>query len=312
MNNKQENRLSMYIAVRDYLGGFLTILTTLPNFQAIYTKLQNIIILIHNAGEHQEIDKSGNTAVKRRLKEELAHVAAETAIRLLAFAKLTKNEVLEKEINFTEKALLRMPDIRLRNTTQLIYNSADDNLTALATYKVTAATQEALQAAIDAFDKIIGKPRTEKVETSKATKQLIAGYKDAESILADLDAVMGIIRNEQVDLCNGYDAVRKVINVGSKKVAIKGMITDAATGEGLKGATISLTLSSNGMAAKTNGSLKPDIIKRSAAKGGFHVINAPDGTYDVVIAMPGFKTGNTKISVVSGQMTVLAVMLEKE
>ena len=310
MDSKQETKLSMYIAVRDYLAKFLTILNALPNFAAFYTALQNAITQIQSTGEAQGFDRSGNATGKNQLKDTLVTLAVDTARKSTAYAKFAKNQVLLKEMDITESELKRMADTKLKNTAQGIYDRAQANLASLATYLVTAASQTALQTAITNFDKSIGQPRIGTTETSKATKQLVALFKNGDAALDDIDTVVEIIRLTQVDFYNGYKSVRKLINTGTTTLAIKGMVTDTTTGSGLKGAKISFSLNGGATLAKSvNG--KNGFTKKSADKGGFLVRTAADGTYTVTVELPGYKKATATVSVVSGQMSVLDIGLER-
>jgi hypothetical protein len=310
MDSKQETKLSMYIAVRDYLAKFLAILNVLPNFSTFYTALQNAITQIQSTGEAQGFDKSGNATGKNQLKDALVTLAVDTARKLTAYAKFAKNQVLLKEMDITESELKRLADTKLKNTAQGIYDRAQTNLASLATYTITAATQTALLTAITNFDKSIGQPRIGTSETSKATKQLVVQFKNGDAALDDIDTVVEIIRLTQVDFYNGYRSVRKLINTGTTTLAIKGMVKDAVTGSGLKGAKISFTLNGDAALAKSaNG--KSGFSKKSADKGGFLVRTAADGTYTVTVELPGYKKATATVSVISGQMSVLDIGLDK-
>lgn len=311
MDSKQEAKLSMYIAVRDYLAKFLAILNVLPNFTAFYTALQNAITQIQSTGLTQGLDKSGNAAGKTLAKDTLVTLAADTARKVKAYAKFVKNQVLFKEMDITDNDLKRQADTKLKITAQGIYDRAQANLAALATYQVTAATQTALQTALANFEKSIGQPRLGTTDTSKATKQLVRLFKNGDTALDDIDTVVDIIRLTQVDFYNGYKTVRKLVSNGTSTLAIKGLVTDAATGSALKGATITFTLNGEASFARAlNG--KNGFTKKSAEKGGFLVKSAADGSYDVLIEMPGYKKTSAKVSVVSGKMSVLDIALEKE
>ena len=122
--------------------------------------------------EQQKIDKQGITDSKNQLKENLVLLAADTARKLTAYAKLTNNLVLAKEINYSPSKLRQVADTATRDYAQIIYNRAQTSVAALATYGITAATQTALLGAITAYATIIGKPRLGITETSQATKQL--------------------------------------------------------------------------------------------------------------------------------------------
>lgn len=311
MDSKQETKLSMYIAVRDYLAKFQTILNALPNFSAFYTALLNAITQILSTGEVQGFDKSGNATGKNLAKKTLVALALDTARKVRAYAKFTQNQVLFKEMDITESRLTRMADTKLRNTAQGIYDRAQANVASLSTYRVTEATQTALQTAITNFEGTIGEPRLGITETSQATKQLVRLFKAGDAALDDIDTVIDIIRATEVDFYNGYKSVRKLVGNGASTLAIKGFITDASTGSPLKGAK--LTFTSNGGATFAKGvNGKNGFTKKSAKKGGFLVRTAEDGTYDVTVEKPGYKIATAKVTVVAGQMSLLDIAMERE
>ncbi|HEX2936271.1 MAG TPA: carboxypeptidase-like regulatory domain-containing protein [Bacteroidales bacterium] len=304
MDSRQEAKLSMYIVVRDYLAKFLTILNVLPNFTTFYTALQNVIKQIQSTGEAQGFDTSGNAENKSLLKDALINLAVDTTRKVKAYAKFVKNQVLLKEMDIPESKLKRMADTTLVNVVQGIYDRAQSNITALTTYLVTEATQTALQAAITDFSEAIGQPRLGSTETSKATKRLILQFQDGDAALKDIDTVVEIISATQVDFYNGYKSVRKQTRNTSRTLAIKGLVTDAATGEGLKNAKVTFSLNGS-----VNG--KNVFTKKTAEKGGFLVRTAPEGAYDVTAELLGYKKGNAEVIVIPGQMSTVYIALEK-
>jgi hypothetical protein len=305
MNSKQNVKLKMYIAVRDFLTKFLSIVSVLPNFEKYFTALKNAITSIQSSSEHQELDNSGTTSSKNDLKKTLARLAADTARKLVAYASSIKNIVLETEINYSESELIKMTDIKLINAAKLIYSRAQENLTVLEPYFVTAATQTAFQTAITNFEKSTATPRVATAESSQSTQQLAQGYIDADKALDDLDKVIDIICLTQVDFYHGYKTVRKQVGPGGSVAAVKVKVTDIA-GNPLKGVKVTLTLQ---VPANTNG--RTVITKKTAEKGGILIRNASEGTYDVTAKLPGYKDAATKVSVVSGQMSTLNITMEK-
>jgi hypothetical protein len=159
MTSYQESKLSMYVAVKDYLTTNAAIVTPLPNYSSTFTAFQNSLTSIQTYSEQQQFDKTGLAANKKQLKQTLLTLAGDASRKLTAYAQLTGNLVLLKEVQFSNSDLKRLPDMMLRDAVQGLYDRAQANLAALATYGITAATQTALQAAITAFVTAIPKPR---------------------------------------------------------------------------------------------------------------------------------------------------------
>jgi len=100
-------------------------------------------------------------------------------------------------------------------------------------------------------------------------------------------------------------------------LTLKGFITDAATGEPLKGATLSFCpecveptqkAAANGMSA-----VKEEIVltKRTAEKGGFNIKSLPEGVYKVTIKRNGYQEQVVTIAVTDGETGDLNVELSK-
>jgi len=125
-----------------------------------------------------------------------------------------------------------------------------------------------------------------------------------------MDAAVEIIRLTQVNFYNGYKSARKVIDTGGSSFSVKEMVTDAKTGLPIKGVTVSFVLIDGTAKAKTANS-KPDVVKKTADKGGFNIIGLASGTYMVILKKAGYADQVVTISVNDGEMTVLNVVLEK-
>jgi len=210
--------------------------------------------------------------------------------------------VLMREVSISESDMKHMDHTELRNTAQVIYGRAQTNLADLTTYGITEATQTAYQMAITNFNDSKSKPRLGTTETSLATQQLLEHFKNGDDALNDLDTVIEIVRLSQPNFYIGYNSVRKLMKSGGVSLSIKGMVTDMISGKGLKGAKLTFTM---------EGAEKTSILKKSAQKGGIAIRNATQGTYSVIVELPGYKTKTITISVVSGQLSKFKVALEK-
>ncbi len=310
MNNYQESKLSMYLVVRDYMITNATILNSLPNFSTNQTAFQNAITQIQASGELQNFDKTGIAGSKSQLKQTLVTLAADNSRKLTAYAKFTNNQILLNEVSYSESDLKRRVGTNLKDAAQGIYDRAQPIVASLATYGITAATQTALLNAINAFNTAIPKPRLGITEKKQSTAQLAALFKTADSALGNIDTAVEIVRLTQVVFYDSYKAARKLIMTGGGSVSVKGIVTDASTGEPLK--SVTLKFSTNGTSAKlkaTNGN--GGLTKKTADKGGFMIRTLAEGTYQVTITKPGYKEQTVTVNVSNGEMSQLEIKLEK-
>lgn len=317
MNTRQESKLSMYLAVKDFLTANAAIVTPLPNYSGYFTTFQNSITQIQTYAEQQMFDKTGISVSKKHLRDNLVALAADTSRRLTAYAKFANNQVLLKEIKFAESDLKKCADNVLRDYAQGLYDRAQTNLTALATYGIAAATQTALQAAITAFVNSIPKPRLGITDKKQSTIQLANNFDAADAAIYNIDTIIEIVKVTQANFYNGYKTARKIVITGTNSLSVKGVVTDAATGEPLKGVTINFCpecveptqkAAANGMSAA-----KEEVVltKRTAEKGGFNIKSLPEGVYKVTIKKNGYQEQVVTVAVTDGEMGDLNIELSK-
>lgn len=310
MTNKQESHLNMYLSVRDFLNQNATLVGALPNFPATVTTFQNSITQIQQTAELQEIDKSGIVTNKKQLRATLVTQAVDVARRVAAYATFVNNSTLLQEVNYTESDLNKSSDEKLKNRTQIIYDRANTNLAALATYGVTAPILTALLNDITAYNTAIPKPRLGITETKQATDQLALLFDGAESSLNKIDMLIETLRISQPNFYVGYSEVRMIVNTGIGSIALKALATEIGTAIPIKGVTFSFVPDMKLMKA-VNGNGHSQIVKITADKGMFHIKHMPEGTYQVTVTKPGYKDKVVTVSVANGEMTELDVELEK-
>ena len=313
MTNQQESRLSMYLSFRDYQAGFTAITSTLPNYTTNSTTFVNTITQIQTVAEQQKISKKGVTDNKNNLKDSLIVTTADYARKLGVFAKFTNNATLAQEVKFSESKLRQVADTAVKDYAQIVYDRAQTNIAALATYGITAATQTALLASITAYNASIGKPSASRTESSQITKQLDSLFKTADGALANMDAAVEIVRISQPAFYDGYKNARKVVETGVGSLALKGLVTDALSGEPIKGATLSFALDGGISLAKAKSATATteSIVKKTADKGRFNIKSLPSGMYTVTIKKVGFADQVATVAIADGELTELNVQLSK-
>jgi hypothetical protein len=310
MTTKQENRLSMYLPVDNYCDANTAITASLPNFSTNAAALKSAIASIKSFSEVQKVDRSGATTNKSNAGSQLIVIAADNARKLTAYAKFTNNSILLSEVNISEGKFKNFADTELRDYAQIIYNRAQTNVTALAAYGITAATQTAFAAAIKAYSDSLALPRVSETTKVQATKQLELAFKAADTALRNMDTAVEIIRLSQPNFYKGYKTARKIVELGSSTMALKGLITDALTGAPVKGVNVCLALDNSMMKAAANIPTE-QIVKKTAEKGGFNIKSLPAGMYNVTVKKNGYAEQVMQIAVSDGEMTDLKIQISK-
>jgi hypothetical protein len=310
MTSLQEERLSMYLTFKDYQAPHTSITDGLPNYSENSTLFLNTIPQIQSIWEQQKLSKKGVTDSKNQLKETLIVLTADNARKLGAYAKFTNDAKLAQEVKFSESKLRQVADTAVKNYGQIAYNLAQPLVGTLAPYGITDETQAVLAGAITAYNDSIGKPGAERSEGTQITKQLATLFKTADTALENMDAAVEIIRLTEVDFYNGYKSARKVIGTGAGSLSVNGLVTDAQTGSPLRGVTVSFALD-GGMAKTATKTTEPELVKKTAEKGGFKIKSLEAGTYQVTLKKAGYADQVASISVNDGEMTELKISLEK-
>ena len=309
MTSGQESRFSMHLVARDFLTANATITTPLPNYAGFFTAIQNGITQIQNIREQQEFDKTGIAANKTLLKTNLIALAIDVSRKVCAYATLTNNLILLKEVKYTESELKKSADTILKDRCQVIYDRANTNLAALSTYGITAATLTSLLNAITAYNTSIPKPRLGIADKKIATEQLASLLKTVDDNISKIDALVEIIRTNQPAFYSEYKTARKIVETGIGSLSAKGKITDSASGVGLKGATITFSADAGNKSLKATSA---PIVKKTADLGGFNVKTLAEGAYNVTISKPGYKDAVVTVYVTNGELSVVDVALEKK
>jgi len=309
MNKKQINRFNMYLSIVEFCLKNSAIFSPLPNFNTNMNNLKMVADAVRLIVQRQAGDITGTTAVKKDFKETVVIWSADGARKLTAFAKLTKNQKLLKDIAYTETDLRHLPDSTLPDTAMLIYNCGQQYLSELGSYQINDQTQETLLQAITNLKQSVSTPRTEMIGKAQNTQQLIQLFKTGDEALANMDAVVEIVRLTQPDSYAGYKLARKVIETGNSKMSVRGSITDQTTAQPIAGATVSFC--PDGETAKAAAPGEAILVKKSAAKGGFYVNGLAAGTYRVVVQKTSYAEQSLTVFVNNGELTTMDVKLAK-
>jgi len=262
MTSGQESRFSMQMVVRDYLFANAAITSTLPNYAGFFSAVSSGIAQIQIIRAQQEADKTGIASSKSQLKANLIVLAMDVSRKMVAYATIGANSELLQEVNYSESDLKSCADTILKDRCQVIYDRANANVAALAAYGVTPAIVANLLTALTAYTIAIPKPRLGITDKKLATEQLAQTLKVVDDNLAKIDVLVEIVKVTQATFYSKYKNARKIVETGVGSLSVKGKITDAESGVGLKGATVSFAADGNGTIVKSGGAMVKNRRKR--------------------------------------------------
>jgi len=311
MNSKQESRYSMELALRDFLNQNKAVISSLPGFGSLFTAFSDNIDQIQVIREKQEADKTGIALTKEQLRNDLVAKTTDISRKTAAYAKMTNNVVLMKEVHYSVSDLKMAADVILKDRALLVHDNAGEHLTELAEYGVTAEILSALKSVIDLFFTVMPKPRLGIIEKKQATDQLAQLFTSNHALVQKFDILVEIIRLTQPAFYAAYRDNRKVIETGKGSLALKAVITDSETKAGIRGVTVSF--------AQQNGSLSAAIakgekrmVKITSHKGMFRIKHLPAGTYKATFNKPGYQEKVVPVTVADNERTELTVELERD
>ena len=310
MKNSEINEVSMFVTVITYSGEYKEITVTIPNFSENETKLKNTVERLDSYSTEQQGSDKWINEIKLAQENELIVTTVDYARKLSAYGRFTNNIELQAEMKINSSRMNQSANSIKRDLAKLVYDRAQAHIAQLGSYGITAETQQPLLKLINSYSESITIPNVARAhkEQDKQLKALL--FKDAYNALANMDAGAEIVRLKEPAFYNGYRTARKVINRGKGSLALKVTITDAATGEAVKGATITITANEKlGDMATAQTAV---LVKRSAAKGGVYLKSLAEGEYTVTISKNGYVEHSVMVNITSGERSSLKVALRRK
>lgn len=293
----QERKLSMYLVVKDLLSqtSNATIVTALPSFGGFLTSFNSGVTSLQTIREAQELDRTGIAVNKNELKIDLIFKAIDIARKVTAYAKANNLSILAGEVSYSESDLKKSADTILRDKCQVIYAKANANLTALATFGVTAALLTALQTAITNYNFAIPRPRLGIVTKKQATNQIKVLFKSIDILLEKMDSIVEVVRNSQLVFYKNYIDARIIIDASYSKLSLRGVVSDRNE------------LPITGVRVKIKNTT---IETKTTAKGNFQLKHLADGIYTLVVSKNGYVEKEVIVNITSGERTEITIVLE--
>lgn len=215
MNKRQENKLSMYLAVQQVLTGNEKSWSGITAFGKAKAELSEIVASIAAARQTQETNTTGITADKAAKRQLMAEKAIEMSSAVQAYATDKKDKALFESVHYSISDLLRGNDTSARDHSQIIHDRAKEVLGSLADYGITKATLGSFQAAIKEYSDLLSAPRVAKTVSKTATDSLEKAFKSADDVLLNrLDKLMEQFRVKTPGFYEQYHNSRIIVDLG--------------------------------------------------------------------------------------------------
>ena len=230
MNDVQENKLSMYLAIKTVLMDNDSIWTGFPAFVSAVVdfgeKLEGIILAV----ERQETAITGVRSDKLVAQELMITSALAVSGSVFAYASATNNQTLKEAVNYSYSSLRYVRDTISAERCKIIHSQALAEVANLADYGITAATLTELDELIDSFADLLPAPRVAITSRKGATSGLVDLIKDIDLILNErLDMLMPQFKESNLEFYKHYFDSRLI--AGARRSSDDGDGGDGDDGE---------------------------------------------------------------------------------
>ena len=312
MNANQEDKLSMYYVVRDTAERYRPTWVSNAVFAATYNLWAEKIPLIESNRDLQTLETTGITTDKTTKRAAMAEKALFLENRLQSYANAVGNSELKESVQYSATDLKKARDTDVVGICNTILAQANAYAASIADYGVTAAMITDFQAAIATYSSTLAKPKAAKSQTKTATENLTRLFKEADDLLVNrLDLDIELFKVSSPEFYSQFKTARIVIPTGGGSTSVLGNVTNAATGEAMRGVSFTFVVENAQLAKAAGEEVVKSIVKKSAGKGGFRV-SLPENTYRVIVEKIGYKKKEVVVTVADGETAKLNVELEKE
>lgn len=299
MNKKQNGIYAMQRRVYNFFARNLELLSTLPKFLTLYNLLGITIPQINVLNEAQERDLTGVTKQKETLKGNTFKKVMNLQRRLLAFATFTNNDVLLKEISYTDTEMSHLADNSFLSACWVIYHAGLTNQVAATEYEVTPELLKEVKAAIEAFAAVIDTPKEGQIGKSQTSGEMGDLIQENQATLGKADLLVDMLKDSQPKIYKEYYDTRKVVT-RSGSLTVKALVTDAASNAPVVDAVVSFRLDGVLILEKT-----------SAEAGRFNVKSMEEGNYVVTTTKIGYQTDVRDVVIVANELNSITIALKK-
>lgn len=288
---------TMALVVKEYiLKSDAGILAGLPMMDAIFARFVDRLELLSKASMDQSANRKGFRKVKDDSKVAMVRSAMDVCGRLKAFAAVSEDVVLAKEVGFGYAVLFKKADGVCADLCGFIYKKGVALAADLVAYGVTEAMLSDLTAKVSEFRKQVPKPRMGIVQRKQATRQIKRLIKELDADLAVMDALVGMLRYSNEDFYSVYFSSRRLVRIGYRKLAIEGVVVDV---DGLPMEHVSVSV------------LDTKVVRQTGAMGGFEVRRLKSKVYGVWFSKPGYLDVFVDVAVTRGMRSSVKVVMER-
>lgn len=304
MNNKIENRLSMYRTVEKVCDKAESVLQGISGLWSNYQLFKTAVGELDEAIKGQLKELKGLAVAKTKAKERLVNGLLLMSNMAKAYAKETEDDELFSSLHITPSGLYNLRDEVLLDKARLIKDTVEQHSSHLSPFGFTISIWNDFLSALEDYSNKVEGPAEGVRMRVVLTKEIELIDKRIREILTDrLDTSMYVIGLTDPMTLKNYQSARVIINrMGRHKKAeniemgtIGGFVRDE-NGEGIADAEVLIVGTSISMMTDEEGEYLIDTL--------------PEGMYSIAVKAEGYSEGNENdIKLSSGEVLTLDFLL---
>jgi len=298
MKDSQENKYSMYLAVKKVLVDNTGVWSVL---QAFVTAVGTYMMKLDRIGDLVEVQETPTTGVRKDKLLALDLMVDRTvalAGAVFAYATEVNNQTLRDVMAVTESDLRQVRDTLAVERARSVYDHAAPLAGSLSDYGVTAVEIADVDMAITAFADSIPQPRVAITTRKGATTELAIVMKQVDGVLKDtLDKLMPKFKTTAPEFYASYFNARIIVDSGGAHGRAELQLTVVMEGTLAPVHDARVTVTPKGKNGVT------DAAGKLALKG-LH-----QGQATVTVVKPGLVTQEVEVTLVNDEVVELTMVM---
>lgn len=215
METPQRNKLSMYLAVLGVMERFEAAWTALPGIVVLVERLRALTEGIQSGAGIQGTPREGVSKGKNRKQVAMINLAAEVAGDLHSWAVAQQDDVLTAQADVEVSGLVNTADTLVAGRCREIHRLGVAHAAGIAGLGTTAADLAELDQAIKDYEPLATAPRAATVAAKGVTGDIATDTRAADRLLkAQLDKAMRKFKRKNADFATAYANARVIVNLG--------------------------------------------------------------------------------------------------
>ncbi len=211
MTNRQDNKLSMYLAVQQICQSNATQWNTLPAANRAFTEFEQCILHIQDGSRRQVQQLTGVTTDKMIARRQMTDKVYVLAQAIVSYARINNNTALAQLVDYSYSGWMQFRSNLAKEKTQQVLQVLETLAPQLLDYGLSTRDVDELKALLDTYQAKITAPRTVINQRREATMHIQSCFDKSEELLHTLDRLF--LQRKNTPFYNTYASARKLVNL---------------------------------------------------------------------------------------------------